>query len=75
MLVVEHHVLFVISVAERAVCRAVTEYVEHFHRERNHQGLENSLIRAPAVVAASDGAIRRHARLGGMLNFHRRQAA
>jgi len=43
--------------------------------ERNHQGLENSLIRAPAVVAPSDGAIRRHARLGGMLNIYCRQAA
>jgi hypothetical protein len=33
------------------------------------------LIHAPAVVAANEGAIYRHARLGGTLNFYYRQAA
>jgi hypothetical protein len=33
---------------------AVAEYMDHYHRERNHQGIENRLIRAPAVVAAND---------------------
>jgi len=25
--------------------RAITEYVAHYHEERDHQGLENRLIR------------------------------
>jgi hypothetical protein len=44
-------------------------------RERNHQVLENRLIHAPAVVAANEGAIYRHARLGGTFNFYYHQAA
>ena len=64
-----------IFIGQASLRRAVTEYVEHYHRERNHQGLGNSLIHAPAVVATSDGAVLRHARLGGMLNFYCRQAA
>jgi hypothetical protein len=49
--------------------------MDHYHGERNHQGLENRLIRTPAVVAANDGAIYRHARLGGTLSFYYRKAA
>jgi putative transposase len=64
-----------IFVGQASLRRAVAEYVDHYHRERNHQGLENRLIHAPAVVAANEGAIYRHARLGGTLNFYYRQAA
>ena len=28
--------------------RAVAEYMDHYHAERNHQGLKNRLIHAPA---------------------------
>ena len=48
--------------------------VEHYHTERNHQGLSNRLIRPdPAHVGAS-GAIQRRQRLGGMLNYYYRDA-
>ena len=50
--------------------RAVAEYMEHYHRERNQQGIDNRLIYAPAVVGANHADIRRRARLGGMLNFY-----
>src|SRR5262249_25537687 len=33
-----------IPIGEQHFRRAVTEYVEHYHGERNHQGLENQLI-------------------------------
>jgi hypothetical protein len=52
----------------------VAEYVEHHHRERNHQGIDNRLIYAPAAVAVNEGEVRRRARLGGMLNFYYRAA-
>jgi hypothetical protein len=64
-----------IFMGQASLRRAVAEYMDHYHRERNHQGLENRLIHAPAVVAANDGAIHRHGRLGGTLNFYYRQAA
>jgi putative transposase len=64
-----------IFVGQGSLRRAVVEYMDHYHRERNHQGLENQLIHTPAVVAANDGAIYRNTRLGGTLNFYYRNAA
>jgi Integrase core domain len=34
----------IIPMGEYHFRRAVAEYVEHYHRERNHQGLDNRLI-------------------------------
>jgi hypothetical protein len=51
----------------------VAEYVEHYHGERNHQGLGNRLI-AGAPVIDQTSRVRRHARLGGLLNFYERAA-
>jgi transposase InsO family protein len=64
-----------IFIGQASLRRVVAEYMEHYHRERNHQGIENRLICAPAVVAANDGAVYRCARLGGMLNFYYHEAA
>jgi putative transposase len=63
-----------IFVGQASLRRAVTEYVSHYHAERNHQGLENRLI-VPASIPLNDGAVHRHARLGGTLNFYYRKAA
>ena len=49
--------------------RAVAEYVEHYHRERNHQGLNNRLI-ADTPTSDRAGRVRRRPRLGGLLNFY-----
>ena len=63
-----------IFIGQASLRRAVAEYMEHYHRERNQQGIDNRLIYAPAVVGANDADIRRRARLGGMLNFSYRAA-
>ena len=63
-----------IFIGQASLRRAVAEYVEHYHRERNHQGIDNRLIHAPAAVAVNEGEVRRRARLGGMLNFYYRAA-
>jgi hypothetical protein len=34
----------VILLGERSLRRALSEYVEHFHAERNHQGKRNVLL-------------------------------
>jgi hypothetical protein len=50
---------------------AISEFVEHYHLERNHQGLDNRLITsvaAPANENADPAApIARRERLGGLL--------
>ena len=48
---------------------AVREYVEHYHTERNHQGLDNELIEPSEDAASCHGRIECRERLGGMLKF------
>jgi transposase InsO family protein len=38
----------IVPLGERHLRRAVSEFVAHYHRERNHQGVEDRLIEAPA---------------------------
>jgi len=64
-----------IFVGHVSLRRAVSEYMFHYHAERNHQGLENRLLYTPRLVPADSGPIGCHARLGGMLNFYYRKAA
>src|SRR6202158_1038853 len=63
-----------IFIGQASLRRAVAEYVHHYHRERNHQGLDNRLIRAVPSSVQGVGMIRRKQRLGGMLNFYCREA-
>jgi hypothetical protein len=52
----------------------ILEYTEHYHEERNHQGLDNELI-VPAKAAKGVGKVDRRERLGGLLNFYYRKTA
>jgi putative transposase len=63
----------VIPLGERHFRRAIAEYVKHYHRERNHQGLANELMDG-APAPSSVGRIRRRPRLGGLLNYYERAA-
>jgi transposase InsO family protein len=55
--------------------RSISEYVEHYHGERNHQGLDNELIDADDSVHAVVGNIECRERLGGMLKYYYQRAA
>jgi putative transposase len=65
----------IIPLGERHLRRAVNEYTEHYHLERNHQGLGNRLIEKPQGVIDMNSAVVRHERLGGVLNYYERRAA
>ena len=62
-----------IPIGDRHFRQAVAEYVEHYHRERNHQGLDNHLITGPPAIQMTS-RVRRRPRLGGLLNFYERAA-
>ena len=53
----------------------VGEYVDHYHRERNHQGLDNQLRQRPPPPVSLAADVQRRERLGGLLNFYHREAA
>ena len=61
--------------SEAQLHRAVDSYVEHYHRERNHQGLGNRLLDGRAPAANEDGKVRCSQRLGGLLRYYHRDAA
>jgi len=50
-------------------------YLEHYHAERNHQGLGNVILQPGQEVGRTDGPIQCRERLGGMLNYYYRDAA
>jgi putative transposase len=67
-----------VPLGENHLRRAVLEYVVHYHRERNHQGVDNRLL-TPAEQAVqpvnSNAPVERRERLGGLLNSYYRRAA
>ena len=71
---IKHECLSRMSFLGKASLRhAITQYMTHYHGERNHQGLDNALIAgAPQVDGVA--RIRRRPRLGGLLNYYCRAA-
>ena len=65
----------IIPLGERHLRYAVKEFAEHYHLERNHQGLENRLIEELPGVVDMHLDIERRERLGGVLNYYERRAA
>ena len=59
---------------EKSLKRAVNEYVQHYHHERNHQGLDN-LIPFPHAAHSKEksGSVVKFERLGGLLNYYHRE--
>jgi transposase InsO family protein len=64
----------IIPLGERYLWWAVKEYTEHYHQERNHQGLDNQLIEPTVNETRSEGPIECRKRLGGVLNYYYRPA-
>jgi hypothetical protein len=62
------------GVRETHLRRSVSEFVQHYRFERNHQGLGNNLIDGAPCPANTKGGVERRERLGGLLNFYHRGA-
>ncbi len=65
----------IIPLGERHLRKAVKEYTDHYHSERNHQGLDNELIEKRSDEPDMDRAVACRERLGGILNYYHRRAA
>jgi transposase InsO family protein len=62
---------------EASLRRVLSEYLVHFHAERNHQGKDNVLLFPTATKAMkrTDGSVGCKERLGGLLKYYHREAA
>lgn len=59
---------------ERSLRNALTEFLAHYHGERNHQDLGNAIIESDESVGRAICKITRRDRLGGMLRYCYRDA-
>jgi len=71
----EECLLKMIFFGEHPLRRGIDTYLDHYHRERNHQGLGNGLIDPEAGVGESAGEVKCRERLGGLLQYYHREAA
>lgn len=60
---------------ERFLRSIKSEYLAQYHTERNHQGLDNTIIAPVPGPARPFGRVRCRERLGGMLRYYHRHAA
>jgi len=64
----------IIPLSEAHLRYILRQYAQHYHLERNHQGLDNALIESRASPANTNGRVVRRTRLGGFLSFYQRAA-
>ena len=69
--IIDRQVLF----GKKALSHSIKEYIAHFHHERNHQELDNTIPFPFETVGDITGKIRKKERLGGLLKYYYRQAA
>ena len=65
----------IILFGERSLRRALSEYVEHYHAERNHQGKSNVLLFRRVTQTRREEPVQCRERLGGLLRYYHQEAA
>ena len=65
----------IILFGNRSLQRAMSEYVTHYHTERNHQGKSNVLLHPGLIELSRAKPVRSRERMGGLLRYYHREAA
>jgi putative transposase len=65
----------VLLIGERSLRLALSEYVAHYHAERNHQGKDNVLLFPRDTQTRRGGPVQCRERLGGLLHYYHQEAA
>ena len=60
---------------EKSLRNAVTQFIDHYHTERNHQSFDNTILQPGPEVGRKTGEVECRERLGGLLNYYHRRAA
>ena len=61
--------------AKKSLQAATINFLDHYHAERNHQGIGNRLMNPQGEVGRTTGKIACWERLGGTLRYYYRKAA
>jgi hypothetical protein len=64
-----------ILIGEPSLHRAIRQFGVHYHAERNHQGLRNTIIHPEFAPFPTEGAVNCRKRLGGLLCYYYKEAA
>ena len=64
----------IIPIGERHLRNAIDAYIEHYNRDRPHQGLNNELLTPNSWTVSTDGKIVCDEKLGGLIRSYRRAA-
>jgi putative transposase len=64
-----------VILGERGLHHVISQYLMHYHTERNHQGLRNVRLAPAPANEVESGRVVRRARLGGLLSYYYRDAA
>ena len=59
----------------RMLRNAIAQFLEHYHHERNHQGLANRILVPGGELGQITGEIECRERLGGLLRYYYRKVA
>jgi hypothetical protein len=62
-------------IGKASLHRAASQFVLHYHGERNHQGLENKIMQPEFPVFPDEGEVICRKRLGGLFRNYYREAA
>jgi hypothetical protein len=65
----------IILFGERSLRWALSEYVEHYHAERNHQGKSNVLLFRRVTQTRREEPVQCRERLGSLLRYYHQEAA
>ena len=65
----------VLLIGERSLRLALSEYVAHYHAERNHQGKDNVLLFPRDTQTRRGGPVQCRERLGELLHYYHQEAA
>jgi homoserine acetyltransferase len=60
---------------EKSLQNAVSSDMLHYHKERNHQGLNNQLLQPGKEVGLTSGEVVCQERLGGIPPYYYKHAA
>lgn len=66
---------WLIPQSEKHLREITREWLKYYNTERNHQGIEERIIKPSDGIGKSEGSVEMRSRLGGLLHYYHRKAS